>query len=455
MSQVREIKSIINGKEIKGTKKNVIAPYSKTLVAQYEEIDNLSHFSKKESLYKEDQKYKKPFENLAHRLEEDFDEIALITTEETGSPIKYHIQNLSDVINYLKNFNKNKSASDYLLEAKGDILISLSANEPIILATIPLVVALAYGNRVFIKPSSKSPSYAQYLIKTLLSLGVPPQSLGLITPSRSFYKELINQKYFDLIISFGSSKINNYLSQLASKSGVEFISENEGNDWVYLDDMNIFSEDEITKLIIKGFTKHNGQMCDSIRGVFINQKYYEIIMENLKKQIYKIQVGDPSSMSTDVGSLLLGTFEKIQEGIVKYQTYAKNVINNKNDFDKNIIVPTIFENLDLEALPQPPYPYFGPILWTKPVDNIDTVIKNFKLYNPYGLCFSLFSSDKTVIQKTINEISVGRININTDPVEIAASSPWGGIKLSGTGGPRSWEERFTNRKLINIGKYTR
>ena len=259
----QRIRTIIDGKEIGGTGKAVLNPYSGHITATYEEISSLPSF-RGPKYFSNNQNLSTICEKLANELEKDRNKIALMASNETGSPIRYNLDDVQDIVNYLREIDKYKDERNYILTPKGAVLLSLSANEPVILGTIPLIVALLSGNKVFIKPSSKSPSYSYYIVKKLLSLGVSYDRLSFLTLSRECYQNLIKESYFDMVLSFATNSVNQTLSVLAAPTDTEFISENEGNDWMYIDDTGQFTEDEVVEIILNSVTKHNGQMCERV-----------------------------------------------------------------------------------------------------------------------------------------------------------------------------------------------
>ena len=93
---------------------------------------------------------------------------------ESGSPITYHAEDLEAAQTFLKKLDRTETLlpQGYRYEPKGNTLVILSANEPIITATTVIFSSLYMGNTVYIKPSSKTPSFSRLLIGELKKIPV-------------------------------------------------------------------------------------------------------------------------------------------------------------------------------------------------------------------------------------------------------------------------------------------
>lgn len=432
-------------------------PYTLNVVASLQVMKNEIDYKRRIKLGTDlsNLSWSKTYKGLANFLKMNMTDIATIATEETGSPIKYHLQDIQAVVEYI---NKQGLSHRYWKNTcyripKGVILFILSANEPIILSIIPILEALRAGNCVLVKPSSKSPSVSYMVVKELIHLGVSPYTLHYLPMSRSAIKSTIqNTKSINLVISFNSSNVNRLLRAMCAQNNIDLICENEGNDWAYIDgsndscDLNILASE-----ISRSFTKHNGQMCDAIRGVLVHQSIYQEFKTHLQDKINQLVNGSPLDASSDIGAMIQDTLNGIDK-LCQSKNQKSHIWNGR--LGQNILRPTLICNPKMnEAFISTPF--FGPLIWIKSVNKIEYVINYYNKYNKHGLCFSIYSKNKEAINLLLSKINVGRININVSHVDVALTSPWGGIKLSGSEGPRTWYEKFSNAQVINTGQYSK
>lgn len=367
--------------------------------------------------------------------------------QETGSPVFYHLEDQKasqmflDKLSYLEKFLPTK----YISEPKGNVLLILSANEPVIVTTILVFSALFVGNTVFVKPSAKTPSYGYFLIKELVKIPSMKRRAHYLLTDIEETGRLIESHSFDFVIAFGSRATSKKLGILCANSEVEFLQESEGNDWAYVD-KTCESLDKVSKIIVDSFVRHNGQMCNSVRGVIAHSSVYEELVKHLKKRIFALPVGSPRLMNSRIGALISGTAPRA-EALVRDAAVAAGEVWNFS-IKNNVVSPALILNPDIgssiisESI-------FAPVLWVKKAENHLEAISFYQKRNKHGLSFSVFSRDEQVINDFIRRICAGRININKHPLRGGLWDPLGGIRLSGCGGPRYWVEKFSNRKYLS------
>ncbi len=440
-NQVREIKQISNIWESKDIilVQDVISPVNMGVCArlsfsnlkvvnndtQYEVMDKTSTI--------------KIFHKFADVVEERALEIANIAVSETGSPIKYHLEDIKAVVNFARNIDKIKSVySDKLdLMPKGRVFINMSSNEPIILSGMTLISALYTGNQVFIRPSTKTPSIPFLFVNIFLGCGLKNSLVHFIPVSKCDFEKTLVSLNINYVLSFGSTEVNKQIAKICIENSIDYSIENDGNDWIYIDDEIETSNNELAPLLAKSITKHNGQMCDTPRAIFLTDKNYSNFCNLLKSELGSVKVGNPYEIDTDFGSLLIGTNEILNN--ISYREKNNEIVNNYLITKAN----DISDLVDIET------PKFVPHIYLAKVSDLSEMIASYKKHNKYGLGFTVFSSNSKNIETIKNHIQVGRLNINKDPVDISYNSPWGGVFLSGNGGAIDWIDRFVNRRYIN------
>ena len=384
---------------------------------------------------------------LQARLETEKDTILRTVALETGSPISYHLEDMEGACMFLTKLSHLEKLlpKKYLSEPKGNVLLNLSANEPIIVTTILALTALYVGNAVFIKPSTKTPSYGYFLTKELTKNQFLKDRVHFLLTDREETERLIRLKSFDFVLSLGSSATNKKIMTLCAESETEFLPESEGNDWCYVDKA-CDPLKKISKIIAESFTKHNGQMCNAVRGVMVHEDTYEAFVKLLKKKVPVFSVGSSDVYTSHISALIEGTQMNAHTLVSGTAEKAEEVWNYS--VKDNVISPTLILNPGDEA-PILSETIFAPILWVKKVKDHAEAISFYQKRNKHGLGFSVFSYDRKVVDDFIRRIRTGRININKHPLKTRLFDPLGGILLSGRGGPSHWVERFSNRKFVN------
>ncbi len=433
-----------------GARKKIVYPYSglSSHFLEYARNVSISPFSGVNDLSAFRSELLAAASALRLRLGAEKNTVLTTVAQETGSPIFYHLEDLKasqmflDKLSYLEKLLPKK----YISEPKGNVLLILSANEPVIVTTILVFSSLFVGNTVFVKPSAKTPSYGYFLAKELAKIPSLKRRVHYLLTDKKETKRLIVSKSFDFVLSFGSRATSKKLGILCADSEVEFMQESEGNDWAYVD-KKCGSLDKVSKIIIESFIRHNGQMCNSVRGVMVHSLVYDEFVEHLKNRLSALPpIASPDLPGSRIGSLISGTSARANALVSEAVAKGGSVWNFSTE--NNVVAPALILNPDdgsfiiSESI-------FAPILWVKKVKNHLEALSFYQKKNRHGLSFSVFSDDEEVANDFIRRIQAGRININKHPLENGLLDPLGGIRLSGYGGPRYWVEKLSNRKYVN------
>lgn len=445
------LKTLLDGRLVKGAiERKVIYPYSgmSSSSIQYAKDINIDPYVPINNMGAFRSSLNHASKVIISYFGKDKNKIIKTVTNETGSPIQYHLDDMVKAITFLKKITslKKSLSKTYIYEAKGNILLILSANEPLTMATMLIFSALFMGNTVFVKPSSKTPSFSFLLIKELTKIFALKNRVHFLLIDKEETERLIRAKSFDFVLSFGSQLTNNTLKILCAEAGVEFLQESEGNDWVYVDE-SCDNLEKVSRILINSFVRHNGQMCDSVRGIILHSDVYDRVVDQLKTNILNINVGSPLLIKSQIGSLIEGSSARINSVIDKTRVTSDVILNYS--IKNNTVSPTLVINPKDDSLIISEN-IFAPVVWIKKVDTYQDAISLFREKNKHGLGFSIFSNNKKIINEFICNIRVGRLNINKNPIDIGIFDPWGGVGLSGRDGPSYWVEKISNRKYINI-----
>ncbi len=447
------LRTIISGQTVHGSQnKRIVHPYTGASPdsVEYAGDIRIERFLNTVDIHAFRRRLVSAADSMSRYLKEHKPEITAIAANETGSPIRYQADDLDAARMFLQKLDilETMLPKMYLLEPKGNILLILPANEPIITSTILTFSSLFIGNVVFVKPSSKAPTYSSMLVRELSKLLALKERVHFLLADSAEVERLMRNKTFDFVLSFGSRSTNRKLATICAEAEVEFLQESEGNDWGYVD-KDYSPIEEISRLIVDSFVRHNGQMCNAMRGVMAHSSIYDALVDRIKEQISTLTVGSPILSGTNVGALIAGT--ETRAGLVIKEMAAKAEEVWNFTAQGGVVSPTLVLNPE-DGSPICRESIFAPVLWIKKVGGSSEAISFLKEQNLHGLGFSVFSKDEKVINECIRDIKVGRINVNKHPLETGLFDPLGGIRLSGRGGPSFWIEKVANRKFINDGR---
>lgn len=309
-------------------------------------------------------------------------------------------------------------------EPYGTALIIGPFNYPFQLTIEPMLGAIAAGNTVVLKPSHYTQKTEEIIIKIIEEV-FEDGYVNVVTGGREITTELINSE-FDYIFFTGSVPVGKIIMEAAAKNLVPVTLELGGKSPVIVDkDAKI---DVAAKRIVWGKYINTGQTCVAPDYIYVHNSIKEELLLEMKKAIIEFY-GDKALDSEDYGKIVNERqFDRLVSMIDKEKLYY----GGDNDRDSLYIEPTILDNITWDDKVMEDE-IFGPILPVMGYDDIDNVIDIINS-RPKPLAFYVFSEDKAIQDKTINEISFGGGCINDTVSHVATPyMPFGGVGHSGMG----------------------
>jgi len=316
-------------------------------------------------------------------LEREFDDSLLALK---GLPIQTNKLLQPEKI-FVPNYNKKAIISKI---PKGKILQILPSTTPILSCVLLPLCAVATGNEVVVKPSSKSRSIAIFLAGFFKKEHVKNIKFE-IGSGKDFLFKILKDDY-DFVFFMGSEENGKEIHKYCNKREIEYSGEYGGNDWAIIIDGDF---KKISNKIAENVKFKEGRDCDSIKGVLINSKVYGQFIGLLKNSLKDIKI-------------------------------------KENPLDKEITNPE-----------------FCSSLWIKQFSSEEEIINLYKK-NRYGLSSAIFCKNAKKALKLAERINTARVIINSDTLDIHPLIPWGGIKSTSHGGSEYWINKFSNKKLIEI-----
>jgi aldehyde dehydrogenase (NAD+) len=358
---------------------------------------------------------------------------------------------INDSINNLKKWSKRKRvrtnlanfpAKSFIIpEPLGTILVISAWNYPILIALTPVISAIAAGNTVVLKPSEISNNTSK-ILSQLINSNFDARYLTVIEGGVENTTELLKQK-FDKIFFTGSTNVGKIIYKAAADNLTPVTLELGGKSPTFiLKDCDI----KLTaKRIVWAKFLNAGQTCIAPDYLLVEKEINEQLLAALKTEI---ELAFPISKKINENYVQIineSHFHRLTNLIPTDKIY----FGGEQNASERIIQPTLLQNISFEDLIMKEE-IFGPLLPVISFDNLDDVILKVK-QKEKPLALYIYSKNKKIINKILNEISFGGGAINESLVHLSNPNlPFGGVGASGIGSYHSKAgfDTFTHYKSI-------
>ena len=317
----------------------------------------------------------------------------------------------------------NLPARSYIIpEPLGVSLIIGAWNYPYLLSLAPVVAAMAAGNTVILKPSELSKNVSHIIYKTI-SENFDTNYFSVIEGGIPETTELLKQK-FDKIFFTGSVPVGKIIYETAAKHLTSVTLELGGKSpAIVTESCNL--KVSVKKLVWAKYL-NSGQTCIAPDYVFVHKSIKKKFLELAKMEIEK------SHFSIENDNYVQIINEKNTQRLVNMLDKKKIYCGGSFNISTRHIEPTIMQDVTFEDDVMHEE-IFGPILPVIEYNNLDDAILKVKS-SPKPLSCYLFTADKKVRNKILNEISFGGGAINDTVMHITNNNlPFGGVGESGIG----------------------
>lgn len=371
-------------------------------------------------------------QDIYNALKKDFNKS---TFEAFMSEYGIVISELDLVIKNLKSWTKPKRVKPSMLtfpstdhihkEPYGTVLVIAPWNYPFLLSIEPLIMAIAAGNTVVVKPSELT-TYTSQLVTDIIQKVFKEEYVASIQGGVQVATELLEQKW-DYIFFTGSVPVGKIVAKAAAKHITPVTLELGGKSPCIVDetiDLKLAA-----KRIVWGKFFNAGQTCISPDYLIVHYLVKDKLIEHLKKEITKAYGKNPK-LSEDFPRIInernTNRLSELLEGV--------NIVYG-GDYNTSecYLSPTLVDNPTLDSkLMQDEI--FGPILpvltYKDDSSDIDNIIYNYE--KPLSLY--VFSKDKKFIDKIMSTYSFGGGAINDPLIHFGNHRlPFGGVGASGVG----------------------
>lgn len=332
-------------------------------------------------------------------------------------------------------------------EPIGPVLALSAFNHPLNLLAHQVGSAITAGCVVLYKPSQNTPMCGEWLLKTLLAVGVPADAVMMCHAAVPEIQALVARPEFQFVSFIGSAKVGwDLRTRLAP--GTRLALEHGGQaPAIVWDDADV--PKAITSLL-KGAFYHAGQVCISTQKIYVHQNIWEKFCAAFVSGAEQLVVGDARDEKTDIGPLIRPTektrlLQWVQEA---RELGAKILLEDTQDRGAHHMGPTILTHVPHKAKIWREEA-FGPVVCLQPFNETESIWQELR-ENPFQFEAAIFSQNPMRIEEGIKNIAAMTVVVNDHTAWRVDAMPFGGHRQSGLGmgGVRYSVEEQTRLKQI-------
>lgn len=337
----------------------------------------------------------------------------------------------------------------------GVVGILSSFNHPLMISSKSVAPALATGNSVVLKPSELTPFTCLMIGDIALEAGIPPgvfnvvPGIGVIAGKR-----LTEHPDVGKVVFTGGTEPGRQVSIAAASRFAKVTVELGGKTPVIVfDDQNVNTS---AKGSAFGAFVAAGQTCICGSRILVQETIYDEFVDALCNEASKIRIGDPALPETQLGPVIS---EKAQQRILDYISTAKeegatvawggSVPSEGVAFGGFFVEPTVLKNVT-NLMRCAREEIFGPVAVVIPFSDENDAVDQAN-DSRYGLGSSIWTNDVARAHRVAGRLNHGIVWVN-DHHRLDPSSPWGGVKDSGSGREGGWESfhDFTHIRSVTV-----
>jgi RHH-type proline utilization regulon transcriptional repressor/proline dehydrogenase/delta 1-pyrroline-5-carboxylate dehydrogenase len=214
---------------------------------------------------------------------------------------------------------------------------------------------------------------------------------------------------------------------------------------VMLADSSALAEQLVLDVVQSGFNSA-GQRCSALRILLVQEEIAPRVRKLLAGCMDEMVIGDPASLSTDVGPVIDGDALKMLEAHAaeitrnaKWSHRARMPSDGKGRFFAPLAV-------EIDSLERMQREVFGPVVHVlsyraKDLDAVVTAVNRLG----FGLTLGIHTRIDGLAQRVARALRVGNVYINRNMIgAVVGVQPFGGMGLSGTG-PKAGGPHYLHR----------
>ncbi|MBT4646317.1 MAG: aldehyde dehydrogenase [Pelagibacteraceae bacterium] len=330
-------------------------------------------------------------------------------------------------------------------------------NSQMFLTAVKLAPALAMGNTIIIKASEVAPTPLLEFAKIIDKTGLPRGVVNIITGfADTCSKVLSSHPKINKIAFTGGVQTAKHIVRNSAENLSQLSLELGGKSPVVV--FNDARKDNAINGIMASIFGASGQSCIAGSRLYLQENIYDDYLEELKNRTLAIKIGDPLSVTTQLGPLAtIKQLTNIEAKIKETLEQGGRLItggNKVSEFKSGYYFePTIIE-CDNHKLPAAENELFGPVLSVMRFKDEQHAIKLMN-DNSFGLAAGIFTENNGIAMRVSKAVQAGIVFVNTYRL-ISPVAPFGGFKNSGYGRESGLEtmKDYSNTKTTWISTST-
>ena len=222
-----------------------------------------------------------------------------------------------------------------------------------------------------------------------------------------------------------------------------------GNDpLVVMEDADV---ERAATLAVQGSYKNSGQRCTAVKRILVQRSIAARFTECVVEKTLAWRYGDPFDEANLMGTVIDETAARLFEARVDeaLEQGARLLCGHRRE--GALYAPTVLDRVD-PAMTLVREETFGPV---SPIIEFETLDEAIRICNAtaYGLSSGVCTDRLDYINRFVNELRVGTVNIWEVPGYRIELTPFGGIKDSGLGykeGVQEAMKSMTNLKTFSL-----
>lgn len=322
--------------------------------------------------------------------------------------------------------------SEIRYEAKGLVLVLAPWNYPFQLLMVPVATAIAAGNCVMIKASSKVPNTARF-IKDFLDKLFPEDEVAVIEGGADVADAMLEMP-FNHIFFTGSPPVGKKIMGFAAKNLAPVTLELGGKSPVIVDETADIKK--VAERVMWGKFINAGQTCVAPDYMMVHESREKELIDECKKIIIKRfgKTKEALEASPDFCRLVSsGHFEGLKKVLDESVTQGARVeFGGFTNAQERYISPTLLAGVtpNTAIMRDEVFGPIMPILTYKKLDEFFSLVRS----KEKPLALYVFSTNQSTIEQILSGTTSGGSCVNSLIIHLANDHlPFGGVGYSGMG----------------------